>query len=211
MAQKSHFKAVKTGTYVKRNLFPQWPNSELQNPKTFKTARGELLLDGCWKYLRKPSASPFFSPHFSQSTCLPLLLTRLLPRRLYLRLGSRPHLGPLVRYELFHPLLVPRLPRHDAPPPQREGRRQVCQEVREGLGGVQEEGAVLVRVFLFPSFRRDLQCSPSSLTATSTVSSNLPSPVSPLSPPPEIRYAIPSIPRPPSLSSHPLRPLRSVS
>jgi delta24(24(1))-sterol reductase len=57
MAQKSHFKAVKTGTYIKRNTFPQLPWAELDNPHTFKTKKGELLLDGCWKYLRKPSMS----------------------------------------------------------------------------------------------------------------------------------------------------------
>ncbi|GAA5871723.1 hypothetical protein JCM8547_008124 [Rhodosporidiobolus lusitaniae] len=55
MAQKSHFKAVRTNTYVKRNAFPQWPYAELDNPKTFKTKRGELLVDGCWAYLRKPN------------------------------------------------------------------------------------------------------------------------------------------------------------
>lgn len=57
MAQKSHFKAVKTGTYIKRYTFPQLPWAELENPKTLKTKRGELLLDGFWAYLRKPSKS----------------------------------------------------------------------------------------------------------------------------------------------------------
>ncbi|GAA5820820.1 hypothetical protein JCM11251_001829 [Rhodosporidiobolus azoricus] len=55
MAQKSHLKAVKTGTYIKRYTFPQLPWAELQNPKTFKTQRGELLIDGFWGYLRKPN------------------------------------------------------------------------------------------------------------------------------------------------------------
>lgn len=55
MAQKSHFKAVKTGTYIKRYTFPQLPWAELDHPKTLKTKRGELLLDGFWAYLRKPS------------------------------------------------------------------------------------------------------------------------------------------------------------
>ncbi|GJN94350.1 hypothetical protein Rhopal_007424-T1 [Rhodotorula paludigena] len=55
MAQKSHFKALKTGTYIKRYTFPQLPWAELDNPKTFKTKSGELLIDGCWAYLRKPN------------------------------------------------------------------------------------------------------------------------------------------------------------
>ncbi|GAA5942691.1 hypothetical protein JCM10213_005944 [Rhodosporidiobolus nylandii] len=55
MAQKSHFKAVKTNTYIKRHTFPQFPYAELDNPKTFQTKRGELLVDGCWAYLRKPN------------------------------------------------------------------------------------------------------------------------------------------------------------
>lgn len=55
MAQKSHFKAVKTGTYIKRYTFPQLPWAELEKPKTLKTKRGELLLDGFWAYLRKPN------------------------------------------------------------------------------------------------------------------------------------------------------------
>lgn len=61
MAQKSHFKAVKTGTYIKRYTFPQLPWAELENPETLKTKRGELLLDGFWAYLRKPSESAFRS------------------------------------------------------------------------------------------------------------------------------------------------------
>ncbi|GAA6013064.1 hypothetical protein JCM10207_006157 [Rhodosporidiobolus poonsookiae] len=55
MAQKSHLKAMKTGTYIKRYTFPQLPWAELENPKTFKTKRGELLIDGFWAYLRKPN------------------------------------------------------------------------------------------------------------------------------------------------------------
>ncbi|GAA5844234.1 hypothetical protein JCM9279_001731 [Rhodotorula babjevae] len=55
MAQKSHFKALKTGTYIKRHTFPQLPFAELDNPKTFKTQAGELLVDGCWAFLRKPN------------------------------------------------------------------------------------------------------------------------------------------------------------
>lgn len=66
MAQKSHFKAVKTGTYIKRYTFPQLPWAELENPKTLKTKRGELLLDGFWAYLRKPSESAWPSSNRSR-------------------------------------------------------------------------------------------------------------------------------------------------
>jgi len=56
MAQKSHFKAVETNTYIKRYTFPQLPFAELENPKFLKThLGGKLLLGGLWGYLRKPS------------------------------------------------------------------------------------------------------------------------------------------------------------
>lgn len=56
MAQKSHFKAVETNTYIKRNTFPQLPFAELENPEYMKThLGGKLLLGGLWGYLRKPS------------------------------------------------------------------------------------------------------------------------------------------------------------
>ncbi|GAA5939877.1 delta(24(24(1)))-sterol reductase [Sporobolomyces koalae] len=56
MAQKSHFKAVETNTYIKRYTFPQLPYAELDNPKYLKThLGGKLLLGGLWGYLRKPN------------------------------------------------------------------------------------------------------------------------------------------------------------
>ncbi|GAA5980919.1 hypothetical protein JCM5350_004765 [Sporobolomyces pararoseus] len=56
MAQKSHFKAVETNTYIKRNTFPQLPFAELENPEYMKThLGGKLLLGGLWGYLRKPN------------------------------------------------------------------------------------------------------------------------------------------------------------
>ncbi|GAA5912614.1 delta(24(24(1)))-sterol reductase [Sporobolomyces salmoneus] len=56
MAQKSHFKAVETNTYIKRYTFPQLPYAELENPKYLKThLGGKLLLGGLWGYLRKPN------------------------------------------------------------------------------------------------------------------------------------------------------------
>jgi len=60
MAQKSHFKAVETDTYIKRYTFPQLPFAELENPKYLKThLGGKLLLGGLWGYLRKPSTLHF--------------------------------------------------------------------------------------------------------------------------------------------------------
>lgn len=70
MAQKSHFKALKTGTYIKRHTFPQLPFAELDKPKTFKTQAGDLLVDGLWAYLRKPSASHALA---AARTCLVLV------------------------------------------------------------------------------------------------------------------------------------------
>ncbi|GAA5929696.1 hypothetical protein JCM1841_005940 [Sporobolomyces salmonicolor] len=55
MAQKSHFKAVQTNTYIKRYTFPQIPYGELDNPPFLQTKRGKLLLGGLWGYLRKPN------------------------------------------------------------------------------------------------------------------------------------------------------------
>lgn len=73
MAQKSHFKAVETDTYIKRYTFPQLPFAELENPKYLKThLGGKLLLGGLWGYLRKPST--LTNTTFSLS---PLFLQRL--------------------------------------------------------------------------------------------------------------------------------------
>ncbi|GAA5952746.1 hypothetical protein JCM3765_002262 [Sporobolomyces pararoseus] len=56
MAQKSHFKAVETNTYIKRYTFPQLPFAELEKPEYLKThLGGKLLLGGLWGYLRKPN------------------------------------------------------------------------------------------------------------------------------------------------------------
>jgi hypothetical protein len=55
MGQKSAFKADKTGTYVKRYTFPQFPGTHIKNPKVLETKRGPLLLDGLWGVVRKPS------------------------------------------------------------------------------------------------------------------------------------------------------------
>lgn len=56
MGQKSYFKAISTGTFIKRNTFPQIPGTELKDPKVIVTETGsKLLVDGCWGVVRKPS------------------------------------------------------------------------------------------------------------------------------------------------------------
>lgn len=58
MGQKSYFKAKQTNTFIKRYTFPQIPGVEIENPKTMKTITGtDLLIDGLWGVLRKPSES----------------------------------------------------------------------------------------------------------------------------------------------------------
>lgn len=54
--QKSWFKAHQTGTFIKRNTFPQIPGTELVDPKVIVTETGsKLLCDGVWGIVRKPS------------------------------------------------------------------------------------------------------------------------------------------------------------
>jgi Delta24(24(1))-sterol reductase len=56
MGQKSWFKAQQTGTYIKRNTFPQIPGTQMKNPKVIITKTGsKLLVDGAWGVVRKPS------------------------------------------------------------------------------------------------------------------------------------------------------------
>ncbi|ORY88724.1 ergosterol biosynthesis ERG4/ERG24 [Leucosporidium creatinivorum] len=54
--QKSWFKAHQTGTFIKRNTFPQIPGTELVDPKVIITETGsKLLCDGVWSIVRKPN------------------------------------------------------------------------------------------------------------------------------------------------------------
>jgi hypothetical protein len=111
--QKSWFKAHQTGTFIKRNTFPQIPGTELVDPKVIVTETGsKLLCDGVWGVVRKPSELPLF---WDSTT---ILLTSL-AYRLHLGLDSSSHLGPFDRLRLLHPLLVSRFPPYYAPPPQR--------------------------------------------------------------------------------------------
>jgi delta24(24(1))-sterol reductase len=44
------------GIYITRNAFPQVPWNIIKNPKYLKTTCGSpLLIDGYWKYCRKPA------------------------------------------------------------------------------------------------------------------------------------------------------------
>lgn len=56
LAQKINFRMRERGIYIGRKGFPQMPWSDLKDPKYLKTKNGDsLLIDGCWKYCRKPA------------------------------------------------------------------------------------------------------------------------------------------------------------
>ncbi|KZV84349.1 ERG4/ERG24 ergosterol biosynthesis protein [Exidia glandulosa HHB12029] len=58
MSQKSRFRMQMQGTYKIRWTFPQLPWGTIENPKYIQTAHGNrLLIDGWWKYARKPNYS----------------------------------------------------------------------------------------------------------------------------------------------------------
>ena len=59
MAQKSYFKMEQDGnSRPPRNTFPNLPYSRVKNPKFVRThLGGKLLVDGWWKYCRKPNYS----------------------------------------------------------------------------------------------------------------------------------------------------------
>ena len=67
--QKNRFRAKQNGTFVERPwAFPQLPNANLKNPKYLRTACGStLLMDGWWKYVRKP--------HYMADICLSILIS----------------------------------------------------------------------------------------------------------------------------------------
>ena len=53
--QRNRFRMQLNGTYVKRRTFPQLPWSTLENPRYLDTDAGsKLLVDGWWRYARKP-------------------------------------------------------------------------------------------------------------------------------------------------------------
>ena len=55
-SQRIYFRMQLTGSYVKRRAFPQLPWRTLENPRHLDTAAGsKLLIDGWWRYARKPN------------------------------------------------------------------------------------------------------------------------------------------------------------
>ncbi|CAF3752037.1 unnamed protein product [Rotaria socialis] len=55
LSQKIRFRMRQQGIYVTQHGFPQVPWNEIKNPKYMKTECGSpLLIDGYWKYCRKP-------------------------------------------------------------------------------------------------------------------------------------------------------------
>ena len=54
-SQRNRFRMQLNGTYVKRRAFPQLPWGTLENPRYLDTDAGSrLLVDGWWRYARKP-------------------------------------------------------------------------------------------------------------------------------------------------------------
>lgn len=113
-----------------------------QEPCDVQDGEGRVVVGWVLEVLEEAECDSSFSlslPPASLSPSLRCVLTTpptRLPSRLHLRLGPRPHLGPLIRYKLVPPVLVPALSWYDAPASQREGRREMREEVWEGLGRV---------------------------------------------------------------------------
>ena len=54
-SQRNRFRMQLNGSYVKRRTFPQLPWGTLENPRYLDTEAGsKLLVDGWWRYARKP-------------------------------------------------------------------------------------------------------------------------------------------------------------
>lgn len=54
-SQRVYFRMQLNGSYVKRKTFPQLPWGTLKNPRYLNTKAGsKLLVDGWWRYARKP-------------------------------------------------------------------------------------------------------------------------------------------------------------
>ena len=54
-SQRNRFRMQLNGSYVKRKAFPQLPWGTLDSPRCLATAAGpKLLVDGWWRYARKP-------------------------------------------------------------------------------------------------------------------------------------------------------------
>ena len=54
-SQRNRFRMQLNGSYVKRRAFPQLPRGTLEDPRHLDTEAGsKLLVDGWWRYARKP-------------------------------------------------------------------------------------------------------------------------------------------------------------
>lgn len=99
-AQKNRFRArLMDGGYVERWFsFPQLPNATLRDPKFLETKAGsKLLVDGWWRYVRKP--------HYTADLVLALLLSLT---------GGGGHFLPYFFVLFFGPMLVHRAHRDTA-------------------------------------------------------------------------------------------------
>ncbi|CAF2120837.1 unnamed protein product [Rotaria magnacalcarata] len=66
LSQKIRFRMRQQGIYVTQHGYPQVPWNEIKNPKYMKTECGSpLLIDGFWKYCRKPS----YTADICMATC----------------------------------------------------------------------------------------------------------------------------------------------
>lgn len=72
MAQKSHFKLQQAGDTLQiRKTFPHFSAGVVKNPKYIQTKNGgKLMVDGWWKYARKPN----YSADMIQMLCWSLLV-----------------------------------------------------------------------------------------------------------------------------------------
>ena len=62
-SQKNMFRAQERGVALNRKTFPQLPWGTLENPSYIQTAHGNrLLIDGWWRYSRKPVSLPSLKP-----------------------------------------------------------------------------------------------------------------------------------------------------
>ena len=70
MSQKSRFKMEQDGNTRVRKTFPSFSGGVVKNPKFIQTKQGnKLLIDGWWKYARKPNYTADFVQSFTWAVC----------------------------------------------------------------------------------------------------------------------------------------------